>query len=901
MKLNLTWSDSAGDQAGFNVYRSVDGTTWMQIGTTGSNTFADTSAADDVTYEYAVDAVNASEVSSALDAAAQVTTPLNAPVVVNVVPGERPEGEFFTIRWTLNSVSATNVSIQCSSDSDPQWTNLWTNLSPYDSPYTLDYTSNYNIPQDCYFRMQSFDASNNASAYSNVFALHVPGNPPVANNVYVPMPYGTTVSGLLSVGDLHTTNLSAVLASPPSEGTVSLSSGGSFTYTAGSGFDGTDSFTYYVTDGYQDSNIATVDISSIPPTAANSAGIAINVAVNLQGSTSYTWNGGGLTVYPGLGIPFTPRLFSQYYIVQQPSVGSVSLNPTNGGFTYNGPSTIQSTYFTYIASTTNGTGGAEFWSSVGEVFLTNLPGNSYLAGTPYVSVFSDTTFDLSAAQMRSIDTSGLSLYSQPAHGVIQMDTSDIGFTYTPQPGFVGPDAAIFLYPNVQPAGYSAEYLVMIFDVTPFGAPPNAPTDLATTALDGGFAMAGAEEPGYTYAPPQVLTSNNPDDFVILTDDKLYTEDPSGQLDNMDYNTSLIETGQLVPIYEDEEYATILLQPMPQSNADTDAPSDITDGELTLTVSQPADVRLYYNGYVLTLPQTLNVADPTGPLAPLVAGAMYGDPDWALPVEIEGIHSDPDLSIIETYTDMHGHSVSQVFHMAIASVSFSDSTGAAINGAMLPSEEEMVAAAAGAAADGTLSQVLAQQFEADYENDEFTTVIDGLPASAIESFTIGGVAIPVSSGLESNSAETNESALTEPQDLNLTTAEENTLTDETGDAIVPQYGTIQITTANNILTLMLPTYQYSDESGPTDFAATPSSGQNPPPEDFFFDGTDNDASTQPPDKDTNVFLLYHDDSTPNADKHYYFGVGTETAEDSLGDGAANGYGAAAIVQQVLSGL
>ena len=59
-------------------------------------------------------------------------------------------------------------------------------------------------------------------------------------------------------------SLTAVLVNGPSNGTLSLSANGSFTYTPNAAFNGTDSFTYKANDGALDSNVATVEIVVAP-------------------------------------------------------------------------------------------------------------------------------------------------------------------------------------------------------------------------------------------------------------------------------------------------------------------------------------------------------------------------------------------------------------------------------------------------------------------------------------------------------------------------------------------------------------------------------------------------------------------------------------------------------------
>jgi VCBS repeat-containing protein len=60
--------------------------------------------------------------------------------------------------------------------------------------------------------------------------------------------------------DIDGDSLQAILVSGPASGTLTLNADGSFTYDPGADFWGTDSFTYYITDGFLDSNVATVTL-----------------------------------------------------------------------------------------------------------------------------------------------------------------------------------------------------------------------------------------------------------------------------------------------------------------------------------------------------------------------------------------------------------------------------------------------------------------------------------------------------------------------------------------------------------------------------------------------------------------------------------------------------------------
>jgi Bacterial Ig domain len=66
--------------------------------------------------------------------------------------------------------------------------------------------------------------------------------------------------------DLNGGSLSAVLVTSTSHGSLSFQSDGAFTYTPNANFLGADTFTYYATDGTNDSNVATVTIDVNPKT-----------------------------------------------------------------------------------------------------------------------------------------------------------------------------------------------------------------------------------------------------------------------------------------------------------------------------------------------------------------------------------------------------------------------------------------------------------------------------------------------------------------------------------------------------------------------------------------------------------------------------------------------------------
>ncbi|HEV3340074.1 MAG TPA: Ig-like domain-containing protein [Pirellulales bacterium] len=100
-----------------------------------------------------------------------------------------------------------------------------------------------------------------------IFQIDVVGAPTAASHSYL-LSTSTTNSVAAGAGvlagdtDPNGLPLTAVLVTPPANGSLRLNADGSFTYTEGAGFAGTDSFTYRVTNGLAASGPATVNLAS---------------------------------------------------------------------------------------------------------------------------------------------------------------------------------------------------------------------------------------------------------------------------------------------------------------------------------------------------------------------------------------------------------------------------------------------------------------------------------------------------------------------------------------------------------------------------------------------------------------------------------------------------------------
>jgi VCBS repeat-containing protein len=200
---------------------------------------------------------------------------------------------------TLN-VSAPGV---LGNDSDPNEDPLTAIKvsDPSHGSVTLDSNGSFTYtPDGSYNGGDSFTyKANDGLADSNTATVSITVNavndPPVA----VGDSYSTEEDQALNVSapgvlandsDIDEDPLSAIKVSDPSNGSVTLNSNGSFTYTPDPGYVGDDSFTYKANDGSADSNTVAVDITVTPATVYDAAIMEAETAPTIDGSVDAVWS-----------------------------------------------------------------------------------------------------------------------------------------------------------------------------------------------------------------------------------------------------------------------------------------------------------------------------------------------------------------------------------------------------------------------------------------------------------------------------------------------------------------------------------------------------------------------------------------------------------------------------------
>ena len=276
-------------------------------------------------------------------------------------------------------------------------------------------------------------------------------HPPVAYNDSYTVNQNNTLSvygsGVLGNDyDSDGNTLSAYLGGYAAHGTVSLNTDGSFSYTPYYGYTGTDSFSYYVSDGQATSNYATV---SLTVNAVNHAPVAYSDSCTVDQNKTLNVSGSGS---PGQRL----RQRRQHALRLPGWVrrhGTVSLN-TDGSFSY-------TPYYGYT-----GTDNFSYYVSDGQtarnyatVSLTiNSANHPPVAYNDYYTVDQNKTLNVSGSGALANDydqeTFFLSavLNTNPTHGTVSFN-SDGSFAYIPQTGFAGTDS--FTYYAFDGSAYSA--------------------------------------------------------------------------------------------------------------------------------------------------------------------------------------------------------------------------------------------------------------------------------------------------------------------------------------------------------------------------------------------------------------------------------------------------------------
>ncbi|RFM31359.1 Ig-like domain-containing protein, partial [Chitinophaga silvisoli] len=283
-----------------------------------------------------------------------------------------------------------------------------------------------------------------------------------------------TVPGVLGNDtDVDGDNLTVSLLAGPIHGTATLNANGSFSYTPAFNYNGTDTYTYIVSDGKGGSDTGLVTITITP---VNDAPISGAVSYNATEDVPLTVAAPGVLINdtdPD-GDPLSATL------IANAAHGTVAMN-ANGSFTYTpNPNFNGVDSFSYRVCDPSGA------CDTGVVYLNVAAANDApVAGDDAYTTAEDTQLTVAAAGVLGNDTDvdgdGLSasVVKQPLHGTLTLNSNG-GFSYTPGLNYNGVDS--FTYRVCDGSGVCDTGVVNI-TITAVDDAPDAVDDVYTIAED----------------------------------------------------------------------------------------------------------------------------------------------------------------------------------------------------------------------------------------------------------------------------------------------------------------------------------------------------------------------------------------------------------------------------------
>ncbi|HBO46329.1 MAG TPA: hypothetical protein DD670_20865, partial [Planctomycetaceae bacterium] len=204
------------------------------------------------------------------------------------------EDAYTTVEDTTLALTAANGVLANDSDPDDDVLTAILVAGPSHGTLTLNangsfaYTPNADYHGADSFTYRASDGTLQSDPVTVTISVTEVDDPPIAvNDAYTvneeQVLTVTTANGVLTNdtdSDTLHANLTTVLVTNPSHGSVTLNADGSFTYTPTANFAGTDTFTYRTSDGTSTSTPATVTITVLnvadPPVAVNDSLTAVN-------------------------------------------------------------------------------------------------------------------------------------------------------------------------------------------------------------------------------------------------------------------------------------------------------------------------------------------------------------------------------------------------------------------------------------------------------------------------------------------------------------------------------------------------------------------------------------------------------------------------------------------------
>ncbi|NDW21980.1 Ig-like domain-containing protein, partial [Alteromonas hispanica] len=309
---------------------------------------------------------------------------------------------------------------------------------------TRTYTPNADFTGTDTFTYKVNDGSEDSVTATVTITVSDVNDAPVAQGQSVTTPEDTAKTITLSGSDADNDTLSYVVVTQPSNGTLS-GSGATRTYTPNADFTGSDTFTYKLNDGSEDSAIVTV---TIRVSNVNDAPVAQGQSVTTPEDTAKT------ITFSGSDIDNDTL---SYVVVTQPSNGTLSGNGATRTYTPNADFTGSDT-FTYKVND-----GSEDSSTATVTITVSNVNDAPVAQDQSVTTPEDTakTITLTGSDADN-DTLSYVVVTQPSNGTLS--GSGATRTYTPNADFTGTDTFMYKVNDGSEDSATATVTITVSDV-----------------------------------------------------------------------------------------------------------------------------------------------------------------------------------------------------------------------------------------------------------------------------------------------------------------------------------------------------------------------------------------------------------------------------------------------------
>ena len=372
---------------------------------------------------------------------------------------------------------------------------------------------------------------------------------------------------LAAASDVDGDTLAASIVAGPAHGSLAVNVDGTFSYTPQANYFGADSFTYRVSDGQADSNVATVTLAIAP---VNDAPVAHDGTAMLAEDASLIFD------LRSLGVDVDSAVL-QAAIVAGPAHGTL-VGSADGTFTYTPTANFNGSDTLRFALT-----DGELVSNEASLNIVVTPVNDAPTAANLSATVSKGGVVTLAPLALAADAEGDALTAQvvagPAHGSLTVN-ADGSFSYRPEASYVGSDA--FTY-KVNDGQADSNVATATLTITAVNQAPVAQGGSATLAEDASLVIdlrsLGSDAEGATL---QAAVIAGPAHGTLLANaDGTFTYTPAANFNGGDSLRFTLSDGEFT-----SNQATLSIAVTPVNDAPLVSDSQATLAEDTTLVFDP---------------------------------------------------------------------------------------------------------------------------------------------------------------------------------------------------------------------------------------------------------------------------------------------------------------------------